>query len=170
VPPYAVGDYFNRPLILSTPAGASFVEIAARRTADANCANGLGADLYPDCARQQENMGQLRQAAGGWCGPHALRDSAAGIFVAWRAEHHHGIGLVAGGIERRHRGAVAAQHGLFNAVGINNRRRDVIALPGASGDRFGDGLSGKRRRQPVRRQNVLGKSWQWICNRETRGP
>jgi hypothetical protein len=52
---------------------------------------------------------------------------------------------------------------LFDAIGINNRCRDVIALLGAGGD----GFSGKRGRKPMRGQNILRKCGQCISEAQT---
>jgi hypothetical protein len=43
----------------------------------------------------------------------------------------------------------------------------LVTLLGASGDRFGDGLGGKRGRQPVCGENVLRKSRQRISENQS---
>jgi hypothetical protein len=86
-----------------------------------------------------------------------VRDGAAAIFVARRTKHQHGIGFIAGGAERGHRRTVAAQHSLRDTVGVNNGRGHFVALLGARGDRFADGLGRERRREAMRRQHALRK-------------
>src|SRR5215472_7530908 len=46
-------------------------------------------------------------------------------------------------------------------------RGHLVTLLGASGDRFGDGLGDKRRRQPVCGENVLRKSRQRISENQS---
>src|SRR5215469_17687755 len=93
--------------LVETGLGAGFIEIAAGRAADANRPDRFGANFDSDRARQQKYVWQLSQAAGRWRRPDTLHDGATGILVARRAQHEHGIGLIAGSAERRHRGVIA---------------------------------------------------------------